>query len=216
MRPNIGGGLGSYSGDVLGNELSPPSSSSTGEIIRDDKSMISINVGESLEGPKGGANVFDNPYINNEFNKLSGAYQSQILQLPPEQRGRVMNEILRRSRQQSGELKLSNISSHDPLNNAFNALPLDKRFVALQGGYNSMAKEFNTLAKKVPDPLVTVRTPTSVSSQLSEKFPLLKVEQKGENKKEEDESISSNDNKTSSSSDDSSSSNDSTKKIINI
>ena len=162
---------------------------------------------------RGGANIFpDNPHMNMAFNRLEGSQQSQILQLPPEQRGGVMNEILRRSSMQSGGLNASNgLSNKDPLNKAFNALPVHNQVLALQGGYNSMAKEFNTLAKAVPDITTTVIKPVPVSVELANKFPLLAIDQKGGDKKETDDTSSSNN--TSSESSSSSSSGSSVKKI---
>jgi DNA-directed RNA polymerase II subunit RPB2 len=141
----------------------------------------------------GGANVFNNPLFNNEFNKLDGAQQSKILQLPPEQRGSVMSEIIRRSSRGGN----SEINGGATLNKAFNALPVHNQVLALQNGYNSMAKEFNSLAKHVPETLTTFKRPVPVSVELANKFPLLAVE--GGNNKNTSSSTKS-DNETSSSS----------------
>ena len=151
----------------------------------------------SLQEIKGGAKIFDDELRNSHFNKLSGSQQAQILQLPPSQRDSVMNEIIRRSTLQNAGT--NNEQSNDPLNNAFKALPVSKQFVALQGGYNSMAKEFNTLAKTVPDPLITIRNPPSITQQFNKVFPLLAVQQGGDdkNKKDKDTSNYGNDNKSS-------------------
>ena len=65
---------------------------------------------------------------------------------------------------------------NEPLKKAFSALPTDKQLVALQGGYNSMAKEFNNLSKITPDPLVTIVKPVPMSQQLADKYPLLAVD----------------------------------------
>jgi hypothetical protein len=119
-----------------------------------------------------------------------------------------MNEILRRTSMQSGG---SIVSNKDPLNKAFSALPLHNQVLALQGGYNSMAKEFNTLAKTVPEITTTVIKPVPVSVELANKFPLLAVEQNGGDKKDSDETSSSNNTGSESSS--SSSSVGSVKKI---
>jgi len=58
-----------------------------------------------------------------------------------------------------------------------------------------MAKEFNNLAKIVPDPLISVKTPQSITQKINEEFPLLAVQQKGGDKKEKDDTKSSEDNK---------------------
>ena len=41
----------------------------------------------------GGAYIFNDSYMNDAFKNLSGGQQAQILQIPVEQRGNVMNEI---------------------------------------------------------------------------------------------------------------------------
>jgi hypothetical protein len=60
-----------------------------------------------------------------------------------------------------------------------------------------MAKEFNSLAKHVPETLTTFKRPVPVSVELANKFPLLAVE--GGNNKNTSSSTKS-DNETSSSS----------------
>jgi hypothetical protein len=120
------------------------------------------------------ANIFDDPYKNKEFSKLSNELQYQILGLPDEQRGGVMNEIIRKSYENEKKI--------DPLKDAFNALPPSQQVIALQGGYSSMAKEFNNLVKKIPDPMVTIIKPKSMTEILTNQFPELGVvEQKGGN-----------------------------------
>jgi hypothetical protein len=166
-------------------------------------SLTPMSLGPTPEGSMGGANIFGDQYMNNEFNKLGGAQQAEILQLPPKQREGVMAEIIRRSRRQTGGNGLNNTSSSDgnvTLNKAFNALPVHNQVLALQGGYNSMAKEFNSLAKHVPETTTTISRPVPVSVELANKFPLLAVEQKGGDKKNNDESTTSSDNTSSSSS----------------
>jgi hypothetical protein len=118
--------------------------------------------------------------MNEAFNQLGGEHQAKILQLPQVERGRVMSEIMRRS-QNGGTSETNSVTINNPLKEAFEALPTDKQFVALQGGYSSMAKEFNNLAKTTQDALVTIKTPIPMSQTLAEQFPLL-FEQKGGNK----------------------------------
>ena len=120
-----------------------------------------------------------------------------------------MHEIIRRS-QMGGQN--STINGDPSLNKAFAALPVHNQMVALQGGYNSMAKEFGGLAKHVPEITTTISKPVPMSVQLAGKFPLLAVEQKGGNKNTS-ESTTSNDETSSSSSSSDSNSGGSVKKI---
>jgi DNA-directed RNA polymerase II subunit RPB2 len=143
-----------------------------------DKTGFLVNTPEGSPEIKGGSKIFNDPYMNEAFNQLDEEHQSKILQLPQVERGRVMSEIMRRS--QNGGTSESNSLTINPLKEAFDALPTDKQFVALQGGYSSMAKEFNNLAKTTPDALVTIKTPIPMSQTLAEQFPLL-FEQKGGN-----------------------------------
>ena len=117
---------------------------------------------------------------------------------------------MRRTAIQTGGM--SSIKSNDPLGGAFDVLPVDKKLLALQGGYGSMAKEFEGLVNKVPDEFVTIKRPVSISQQLVEKYPLLTVEQKDSEEKNTSDSTS-NDTSSSNSNDTSSSSEGSIKKI---
>ncbi|NBQ17909.1 hypothetical protein EBU24_06355, partial [bacterium] len=123
---------------------------------------------------KGGAIIFNDPLLDDTFNNLSGAQQAKILELDTSERDNVMNAILKRT-MQGNELNSSQINN-DPLNEAFKALPLDKQLVALQGGYNSMAKEFNKLGSAVPEITTTISRPEPVSVKLAKEFPLLAIE----------------------------------------
>jgi DNA-directed RNA polymerase II subunit RPB2 len=120
----------------------------------------------------GGASIFDEPLLNNAFNKLSGSQQSQILQLNDNDKMTVMREILRRSNKPSNED--ININGDPTLNKAFNALPLHNQMVALQGGYNSMAKEFDKLAEGA-EQVISIKTPVKITEALEEKYPILAV-----------------------------------------
>jgi len=163
----------------------------------DQKIHSNFNKSPNQELPsliKGGANIFNNPLLDNEFNKLDGALQSKILQIPSSQRADVMSEIIRRSSIKMDEKNFTNNSSS--LNEAFNALPEHNKMIALQGGYNSMAKEFGGLAKQVPETNITFRRPVSMSEELANRFPLLAVDQIGGDEK--NTSDSSNDDNTSS------------------
>jgi hypothetical protein len=162
----------------------------------------------------GGAIIFNDPLLDSEFNKLGGSQQARILQLPSEQRGGVMHQIITRS-QMGGQNPNTNTNTNgEPyLNKAFNALPVDKQFVALQGGYNSMAKQFGGLAKIVPEISSTINRPVPMSVQLAGKFPLLAVEQKGGDKTNDSSSSDNSSSSSSSNSSSDSSSGGSVKKI---
>jgi DNA-directed RNA polymerase II subunit RPB2 len=133
----------------------------------------------------GGSTIFNDPNMNKAFDQLSSQNKQKILMLDPRQRESVVREIVKRT--------------PNLLDGAFKALPLDKQFIALQGGYNSMAKEFSTLAKTTPDPLVTINRPIPVSDQLAKMYPMLAVdENKHEDEKQEDKSSSSSSSSSSS------------------
>ena len=132
----------------------------------------------------GGNNLFDDENMNNVFNRLSEQNKTQIMMLEPSQQYSVVKEIMRRTPATNNG---SNI-----LDGAFKALPLDKQFIALQGGYNSMAKEFNVLAKTTPDPLVTINNPVPVSQQISNAYPILAVSEDEREKTEISESSPGN------------------------
>jgi DNA-directed RNA polymerase II subunit RPB2 len=165
---------------------------------------------EGTPPSRGGAIVFNDPLLDQKFNNLSGDQQSKILQLEGGKRISVMREIMRRS-QMAGQNSTINV---DPsLNKAFAALPVHNQMVALQGGYNSMAKEFGGLAKHVPEITTTISKPVPMSVQLADKYPLLAVEQKGGNKNTSESTTSNDETSSSSSSSDSNSGGGTIKKI---
>jgi DNA-directed RNA polymerase II subunit RPB2 len=138
---------------------------------------------------KGGSvNIFpEDPNMNSAFNMLSGSSQAKILQMEGGQRRIVMGQIIRQSARQSGGNAIigntiqQNQSSNRPLVPYFEALPVQKQLTALQGGYNSMSKEFNTLAKSVHNEKLTITKPKTIQEQLAGKLPLLSVDQKDGN-----------------------------------
>jgi hypothetical protein len=116
----------------------------------------------------GGANVFpNNPEMNDAFNRLKGETQAKILQMPSEQRYNVMGQIMARTSQQQQQQMGGNGLGGGKLSPYFERLPLDKQFIALQNGYNSMSKEFSNLAKVAPDPLITIKKPLSIQEQFN-------------------------------------------------
>jgi hypothetical protein len=129
----------------------------------------------SLNGGGQGANIFSDTTMNDIFNRLSGEQQSKILQLPEQQRGGVMQEIIRRSMKGRAANLSNKIDSQ--MDKAFQALPLQSQAVALQGGYASMANQFKSLAKSDVSELgiTTIKNSVPVSEALSNKLPLLAV-----------------------------------------
>ncbi len=115
----------------------------------------------------GQALIFQDSFLNETFNKLSGDMQGKILQLPEDQRVVVMKEIIKKSMKKE--------ERENPLHGAFNALPIDKQIVALKGGYTEMAKEFNTLSKKVHEPIITYKPNNNITDKLNEQYPILAV-----------------------------------------
>ena len=136
-------------------------------------------------GEQGSINIFpEDINMNASFNMLSGPSQAKILQMEGGQRKIIMGQIMRQSARQSGgnaiiENTIQQNQTATPLAPYFEALPVQKQLTALHGGYNSMSKEFNNLAKSVSDEKITIIKPQSVQEQLVGKLPLLSVEQKG-------------------------------------
>ena len=155
----------------------------------------------SLTG--GGANVFSDPNINAAFNRLSGSSQAQILQLSGRQRDIVMKQIMERSTAANNDNdniltggnnnNNNNNNNNDPLSGAFKALPVDKQFVALQGGYTSMAKEFNNLSKGGTSPFTQIIRPISITEQIAKEYPLVSVDDKNASPEDINEPTVSND-----------------------
>jgi hypothetical protein len=145
---------------------------------------------------------------------LGGESQAKILQMPQDQRGVVMKQIMLKSAKQSGGIAMYNsFETHtdsSPLVPYFTRLPMEKQAQALHGGYSSMSKEFNNLAKKVEDqnPLITLKKPVSMQDQLADKFPMIAVTSEksksnsNSNSKSDDTSSSEDNSKSSSSSSD--------------
>jgi DNA-directed RNA polymerase II subunit RPB2 len=145
-----------------------------------EKNEIQIN--ETIENEFDSyEQLFEDPVLNDLFERLSEKTKEQILELDREQQYLVMNEILKRIPIQSQD------EGNKLLKNAFTALPLDKQFEALKGGYQSMAKEFNTLSRTTPDPFVKINKPKLMSEEIAEKFPMLAVEKEKEQEKDNNE-----------------------------
>jgi hypothetical protein len=169
----------------------------------------------------GTINLFSDPNMNASFNMLNGSSQAEILQMEPEQREIVMREIIRKSGRQEtqnyNEVKNQSENSSKGLEPYFNALPVDKQISALKGGYQSMSSEFSKLEGKMEEPLITIKKPISTHEELTNKFPILSIDQKGGDLKNDttsgESSLSDNSSSSSSSSKEESISNSTTKTI---
>ena len=139
---------------------------------------------------KGGSiNIFSDPNMNAAFINLKGESQAQILQMEPEQRDIVMQQIILKSARQSSLGTSQNIETKDsqvsvsPLTPYFTKLPLKNQLGALQDGYKAVSNEFSKLEGKVAEPLVTVYTPETIEDKLARELPLLSVEKQNNLKK---------------------------------
>jgi hypothetical protein len=86
---------------------------------------------------------------------------------------------------------------------------------ALKGGYESMSTEFSKMAVKVKDPLITIKNPISIQEEITNKLPILAVDDSSSSSSDNTSSDNTTNDDTSSdntSSDNISSNN--TKKII--
>jgi DNA-directed RNA polymerase II subunit RPB2 len=137
---------------------------------------------------KGGSiNIFNDENMNAAFNNLRGESQAQILQMEPEQRNIVMQQIILKSARHSdlqGPTRENQElpSQSSPLIPYFNKLPFKNQLGALQGGYKAVSNEFSKLAEKVNDTKVTISTPKSVQEQLENQLPLLSVKREDDTK----------------------------------
>ena len=171
----------------------------------------------------GSINLFPDPNMNAAFNMLNGESQSKILQMEPEQREIVMREIIKKSARQENTMEGQTFSTNNGNQNDnvskglepyFNALPVGKQLEVLKGGYQSMSKEFSKLEGKMEEPLITIVKPVSIQEELTNKFPLLAVEEKLDTNTSSNDTNSSDTNSSDSSSNDTTSSTSSTNSNI--
>ena len=166
-----------------------PSNGPTNQLpMQQSPGLPPIESAEMYSASKGGSiNIFSDPNMNAVFNNLKGESQSQILQMEPEQRNIVMQQIILKSARQSSLDGSQNIETKDspvsPLTPYFNKLPLKNQLGALQGGYKAISNEFSKLEGKVKDPLVTVYTSETIEDKLARELPLLSVEKQNNSNK---------------------------------
>jgi DNA-directed RNA polymerase II subunit RPB2 len=160
-------------------------------------------------------NIFpEDENMNAAFNLLNGESQAKILQMEPEQRKIVMQQIILKSGRQSNnftESTQNNISGGNSVNNSspltkyFSNLPIDSQLGALQSGYKSVSTQFGQLAGQVggaDSPLVTIKKPELMQTQINNQLPLLKpttntlTDNNSNESNESNESTSTSDNNT--------------------
>ena len=140
----------------LGELGSSVSSSLSGAVDSVSDKIGSINSaisdGSQLE-------IFDDPQMNDVFNKLSTDKKATIIKMDEEQRKSVMIQIMAAAQQTSSQ-------SGGGLSTYFNGLPVQNQIAALQNTYKSMANEFKQLSGVVNAPQITIVKPQSAAEAL--------------------------------------------------
>jgi DNA-directed RNA polymerase II subunit RPB2 len=143
----------------LGELGSSVSSSLSGAVDSVSDKIGSINSaisdGSQLE-------IFDDPQMNDVFNKLSTDKKATIIKMDEEQRKSVMIQIMAAAQQ----AQQTSSQSGGGLSTYFNGLPVQNQIAALQNTYKSMANEFKQLSGVVNAPQITIVKPQSAAEAL--------------------------------------------------
>ena len=143
----------------LGEVGSSVSSSLSGAVDSVSDKIGSINSaisdGSQLE-------IFDDPQMNDVFNKLSTDKKATIIKMDEEQRKSVMTQIMAAAQQ----AQQTSSQSGGGLSTYFNGLPVQNQIAALQNTYKSMANEFKQLSGVVNAPQITIVKPQSAAEAL--------------------------------------------------
>jgi hypothetical protein len=140
-------------GSSVSNSLSSASDAVTNKIGSISDAISDVISGESqLE-------IFDDPQMNDVFNKLSTDKKATIIKMDEEQRKLVMAQIMAQTQQ-------SRSQSGGGLSSYFNGLPVQNQIAALQNTYKSMANEFKQLSGVVNAPQITILKPQSAAEAL--------------------------------------------------
>ena len=143
----------------LGELGSSVSSSLSGAVDSVSDKIGSINSaisdGSQLE-------IFDDPQMNDVFNKLSTDKKATIIKMDEEQRKSVMFQIMAAAQQ----AQQTSSQSGGGLSTYFNGLPVQNQIAALQNTYKSMANEFKQLSGVVNAPQITIVKPQSAAEAL--------------------------------------------------
>ena len=140
---------------------------------------------------QGGARIFDNDTMNFYFNNLTNEKQSYILQLEPQERVYIMEQIIDEASRQQTEQPDTNVTTNSlnneipimpqnttggnvnaPLNNSltqyFDLLPSKDKLNVLSKSYDDKAKEFKKLAEHVDEPKITITTSDMIDKTIYE------------------------------------------------
>jgi DNA-binding transcriptional MerR regulator len=147
--------------------------------------------------------IFDDPQMNNIFNRLSADKKAAIIKMDDEKRQSVMRQIMAAAQAQQIQQSGGGLTSY------FNGLPVQNQIAALQNTYKSMANEFKQLSGVVNAPQITIVKPQSAAEALYGGSLKLLAPEKNENTAKETDSMSGGSSLSSSSSSSSSSSDNS-------
>jgi len=114
-------------------------------------------IGDAVSG-ESQLEIFDDPQMNDVFNKLSSDKKATIINMDEEQRKTVMTQIMSQVQAKS--------QSGGGLASYFTNLPVQNQIAALQNTYKSMANEFKQLSGVVSAPQITIVKPHSAAEAL--------------------------------------------------
>jgi hypothetical protein len=125
---------------------------------------VTNKIGSISDAISGGneLEIFDDPQMNDVFNKLSPDKKATIIKMDEEQRKSVMTQIMAATQQ----AQQTSSQSGGGLSSYFNGLPVQNQIAALQNTYKSMANEFKQLSGAVNAPQITILKPQSAAEAL--------------------------------------------------
>ena len=125
---------------------------------------VTNRIGSISDAISGGnqLEIFDDPQMNDVFNKLSPDKKATIIKMDEEQRKSVMSQIMAATQQ----AQQTSSQSGGGLSSYFNGLPVQNQIAALQNTYKSMANEFKQLSGAVNAPQITILKPQSAAEAL--------------------------------------------------
>ena len=140
----------------IGSSVSNSLSSAADAVTNKIGSISDVISGESQ------LDIFDDPQMNDIFNKLSTDKKAAIIKMDEEQRKSVMSQIMAATQQ----AQQTSSQSGGGLSSYFNGLPIQNQIAALQNTYKSMANEFKQLSGAVNAPQITILKPQSAAEAL--------------------------------------------------
>jgi len=109
---------------------------------------------------EGELELFDDPQMNNVFNRLSADKKAAIIKMDEDKRKSVMTQIMAAAKAQQIQQSGGGLSTY------FNGLPVKNQITALQNTYKNMANEFKQLSGVVNAPQITIVKPQSAAEAL--------------------------------------------------